>query len=298
MDKIEFKCPNCGKTLCCSPEQAGAKGRCVSCGAEVVAPAAPVEKSPDFPRTSFSKLEPLNAPPSASPPSAYSSKPETLPEKMRANRLVAGRTCGHCNKIIALGDPVVNCPVCNASMHQACFDQFRCCPTPLCKGFEAPTPTPSYSTPSQTPAGFPAQQNLAPWDKPPYSQTQGFQEPGVPQRFPSPDQKFGETEPLYSHQMRPCPYCGEMIQRIAKKCRFCNEFLDDSLRKQQAAKISSPDDNLTTGDWIFCVLCSGIACIFGIVYAIQGKKKGLKMVGVSLLVSLIWSLIRIAIENS
>ena len=53
---------------------------------------------------------------------------------------------------------------------------------------------------------------------------------------------------------------------------------------------------LTPGDWVFCILCGGIACIFGIVYAIQGKPKGLKMVGVSLLAQLFWGAVRVILE--
>ena len=89
---------------------------------------------------------------------------------------------------------------------------------------------------------------------------------------------------------RPCPECGEMIVAGAAKCRFCNAIFDPSLKvreRRRSYSSGSSDQDLTTGDWIFCILCSGIACIVGIVYAIQGKPKGMKMVGISLVAGMI-----------
>jgi hypothetical protein len=59
-----------------------------------------------------------------------------------------------------------------------------------------------------------------------------------------------------------------------------------------------PDSELTAGDWVLCILCSGIGCIVGIVYMTQGKPKGGKMFGISLAASFVWFLIRVLLTAS
>jgi predicted RNA-binding Zn-ribbon protein involved in translation (DUF1610 family) len=96
---------------------------------------------------------------------------------------------------------------------------------------------------------------------------------------------------------RPCPMCGEMIVATAAKCRFCGAVFDPTLRTLQAKKKAAADDaDLTPGDWVFCILCAGIACIFGIVYAIQGKPKGLKMIGVSIAAAVVWNILNALLQ--
>lgn len=91
-----------------------------------------------------------------------------------------------------------------------------------------------------------------------------------------------------------------MIAVGAAKCRFCGEIFDESLRKLEAkkAKSSDVDADMTPGDWAVAILCSGIGCIAGIVWMIQGKPKGGKMFGVSLLFAFAWGAIRAVIESS
>ena len=33
-----------------------------------------------------------------------------------------------------------------------------------------------------------------------------------------------------NNQMKTCPYCGNSIRYVAKKCRFCGEWLDEEQR--------------------------------------------------------------------
>jgi hypothetical protein len=89
-----------------------------------------------------------------------------------------------------------------------------------------------------------------------------------------------------------------MIVVGAAKCRFCNAVFDPRLKLKAAKKYGPEDENLSAGDWVFCILCGGIACIVGIVYAVQGKPKGMKMVGVSLVAGVIGGIIRALIEMS
>jgi predicted RNA-binding Zn-ribbon protein involved in translation (DUF1610 family) len=97
---------------------------------------------------------------------------------------------------------------------------------------------------------------------------------------------------------KPCPMCGEMIVATAAQCRFCGEIFDPNLKKAKAKRGSGDDEDLSTGDWVVAVLCSGIGCIAGIVWMIQGKPKGKKMLGISVLMNVIWFVIRIALQSA
>lgn len=103
-----------------------------------------------------------------------------------------------------------------------------------------------------------------------------------------------------SNDRRPCPMCGEMIPVKAAKCRFCGEIFDPELRRmEEKKKIPSSDADMGTGEWVLVILpCSWIGCIFGIVWMLQGKPKGPKMFGLSLLSTFIWSCIQVAIKEA
>jgi len=71
---------------------------------------------------------------------------------------------------------------------------------------------------------------------------------------------------------------------------------DDLDISRPGHKPPAPDD-LTTGDWLLCIFCSGIACIIGIIRLIQGRPGAGKMIGVAILFSVMWSLVRLLISS-
>ena len=97
---------------------------------------------------------------------------------------------------------------------------------------------------------------------------------------------------------RPCPMCGEMILASAVKCRYCGEVFDETLRRAERKRRGAVGDaDLTAAEYLVAILCSGIGCIVGIIWMIQGKPKGTKMFGISFLMAIVWSAIRFAIET-
>jgi hypothetical protein len=101
---------------------------------------------------------------------------------------------------------------------------------------------------------------------------------------------------------RPCPMCGEMILATAAKCRFCGEVFDETLKKATKKKrkkgrrsYDAEDENLSAWDWVLAILCLNIGCIVAIVYMVQGKPKGTKMLGVVLLAYVVFFVIGMVI---
>ncbi|MFQ5733118.1 MAG: hypothetical protein ACE5KM_14345 [Planctomycetaceae bacterium] len=87
---------------------------------------------------------------------------------------------------------------------------------------------------------------------------------------------------------KPCPACAEPISANATQCKYCGEQLRAPRRRKRKKKrrrartyAASDDESLTAGDWVLAVICSGIGCIMGIVYLVQGNSKGWKMIAIS-----------------
>ncbi len=101
---------------------------------------------------------------------------------------------------------------------------------------------------------------------------------------------------------RPCPMCGEMIVATAAKCRYCGEVFDPTLKKAKSKKkkkkkYDPEDESLTGSEIAIGIICSGIGCIAGLVWMIQGKPKGLKMVGLSIVADIVKSVILTVIRS-
>jgi hypothetical protein len=70
---------------------------------------------------------------------------------------------------------------------------------------------------------------------------------------------------------------------------------DDHRPVRRLKKFSDQDSNMQPVDWVLAILCSGIGCILGIVYLVQGKPKAGMMIGISLLFVVIWNIVRFVI---
>jgi predicted RNA-binding Zn-ribbon protein involved in translation (DUF1610 family) len=117
------------------------------------------------------------------------------------------------------------------------------------------------------------------------------------------DKPYGLVEPEPAaapsgENRRPCPMCGEMILATAAKCRYCGEVFDPALKKAKGkkSKVGAGDASLSTGEILVAVLCSGIGCIMGIIWMIQGKPKGLKMFGLSFVIYIIGFIVGLVVQ--
>jgi hypothetical protein len=122
---------------------------------------------------------------------------------------------------------------------------------------------------------------------------------------PDPYALAGEPEPATTaERRRPCPMCGEMILADAVKCRFCGEVFDATLKKAETKKkrkkkrsYDASEEDLTTGEVLIGIFCAGIGCIMGLIWMIQGKPKGGKLLAISIASNIVWGIIRFLIES-
>jgi len=254
--KYQMQCPHCGVKLNFSEKLLGQTRACPKCSApvmltpgakEATPPREPGQPAPD------EEVPPPPMAPAAGEPEAVqrqAARPAArFPERMKANKALAGRTCLVCREQIELGEDVFNCQKCGDTVHLRCHEKAGGCQNSKCVTVSRPAaaPAPGFSVP-----------------------------------------------PPVGEAMKECRFCGEPIRVNALKCYHCGEYQRDEDRKSVGKK--AEDENLTTGDIILGILCSGIGCIFGIVWAIRGKKKGGKMILLSLASSAFWTLVRFIIE--
>ena len=249
MDKLTARCAACGTRLGFSPALRGQRRTCPKCGATLTLEAE-------------GEAGPAAVPPQPAPAGAEPAGGTVFPERMKANRALAGKACPGCSKEIELGDDVWNCQSCRSTMHQSCRESANGCANPQCPTFAG-----AYALAPQAAAISPAAA-AAP---------------------------AGDAGDLVE-----CRFCGEKIKARARKCRFCGEFQsagDRRVRKRRGAAAAG-DDNLTAAEIVFGIICSGIACIVGLVWMIQGKKKGGKLFLIALITSIIATVIQLAAKGN
>ena len=64
----------------------------------------------------------------------------------------------------------------------------------------------------------------------------------------------------------------------------------------QGGGAQAESGDLTTVDWLLVIFCAGIACIIGIIRLIQGKPSAAKMIGFSILSSVLWNIVGAMIQ--
>lgn len=150
------------------------------------------------------------------------------------------------------------------------------------------------------------------WGSPPEAQTpqpdgSTFEIAAAPPAVPIPGMIYDAEDmsgrvpaapPTPDDMRRPCIACGELIMRDATKCRFCGEVFEGSLaRSGGRRRVAVNDDEMAAVDWAFAVLCPPIGCIMAIAYLVQGKSKGGKMLGISILFTIIFSVANTVLQN-
>ena len=181
-------------------------------------------------------------------------------KRLQAPDSAAGKRakCPNCSKVLVIPEPVYEA------------EEFAEEPAPV----PAPTPTPTPAAPRDL-SDLLDEADEYPLQAPP---------PTLPTSTPS--SAGVDTR-------RPCPMCGEFIPPGAAVCRFCGEIFDPTLKRKKKKSWGwgsgggGEDEDLNGVDIALAILCTNIGCILGVIWMIQGKPKGGKMVGLCLLMQVI-----------
>ena len=221
------RCPHCGAVVTVPGVAQRPPGPAIRIDAQDIAGAkvAPPKKSPprDAVAPQAAAQPPAPAAPASSPTDAFTLSTESrppplpvdagqaaadaaapfdnadtnivLPERMKANRRIAGKTCPICQAAINLGEDIHNCQYCKLPFHQVCWDEnggcgsYGCAAAPVRKKMQpdftlnaqelsSPPPLPApppYGSPSY---GAPN------YGDPAYSSPYSYPQPGYPYSVP------------------------------------------------------------------------------------------------------------------
>ncbi len=78
------------------------------------------------------------------------------------------------------------------------------------------------------------------------------------------------------NETKKCPYCGQEIKAVAKKCRHCGKWLDESVISQSSASVNPMNENQTTTKHYLLYSISSVivlAIIGMIVYTMVNHEK-------------------------
>ena len=79
-----------------------------------------------------------------------------------------------------------------------------------------------------------------------------------------------------------------MLSAQATQCPYCGE---SSVDKTAAAKAVAVKSSLTAAEWIIAIICPPFGGIMGLMYLIQGKRRGSRLIVASLGAFVVWILI-------